>query len=57
MFMVFFQIVIPMIPMVLSFDDRPPTSMEQDTMKERKFNKTLIEKQIIYVITRFPNNV
>jgi hypothetical protein len=29
--------VISMIPMVLSFDDRPsPTSLEQDTMNERK---------------------
>jgi hypothetical protein len=31
------SVVIPMIPMVLSFDDRPsPTSLEQDMMKERK---------------------
>ncbi len=45
--MIFLQSVIPMILMVLSFDDRPPISMEQDMMKERKFNKTLIEKQFV----------
>ncbi len=33
--------VIPMIPTVLSFDDRPsPTSLEQDIM-----NETLIQKK------------
>jgi hypothetical protein len=36
------SVVIPMKPMVLSFDDRPsPTSLEQDMMK---------------VIMRFPTN-
>jgi len=31
------SVVIPIIPMALSFDDRPSlTSLEQDTMKERK---------------------
>jgi hypothetical protein len=32
------SVIIPMIPMVLCFDDRPsPTSLEQDTMKEINF--------------------
>ncbi len=41
------SVIIPMIPMVLSFDDRPYFIGTRHGERKKEFNITLIEKQFV----------